>query len=106
MRIHKNDQIQVMAGKDKGKKGRVMKVFPENSALLVEKINYQTVYLRKSQTNPQGGITKVEGKISISNVKLICPRCGKAARVNYSILADGTKQRTCKLCHEILGDKK
>lgn len=105
MRIHKNDQVQVICGKDRGKKGRVMKAFPEDSTLLIEKINYQTVYLRKSQTHPQGGITKVEGKMSASNVKLLCPRCGKAARISYSILADGTKQRTCKLCHEILGDK-
>jgi len=102
MRIRKNDQIIVLTGKDRGKKGRVMRVYPAQHQVLVEKLNYQTVYLRKSQQNPKGGIAKVEGKIHSSNVKLICPRCSKPARVAYSILADGTKQRTCKHCHEII----
>ncbi|MBI3316835.1 MAG: 50S ribosomal protein L24 [Candidatus Omnitrophica bacterium] len=103
MRIRKDDQVLVTVGKDKGKKGRVMKIFPVDASLLIEKVNYQTVYLRRSQANPKGGVTKVEGKISIANVKVVCPRCGKPTRVGYSILADGTKQRNCKRCHEILG---
>ena len=103
-KLRKNDQVLVTAGKDRGKKGRVMRVYPESHQALVEKINYQTVYLRKSQTDPKGGIAKVEGKISVSNLKLLCPRCSKAVRVGYSILADGTKQRICKQCHEILGE--
>lgn len=104
MRIRKNDQIVVISGRDRGKKGRVMKVYPSENNLLVEKMNYQTVYLRKSQANPQGGISKVEGKLDISNVKLICPRCSKPTHIRYTILADGTKQRSCKLCHEILSE--
>lgn len=103
MKIRKDDQVIVTTGKDKGKKGRVMRAYASENSLLIEKINYQTVYLRRSQSNPKGGVAKVEGKISISNVKLICPRCGKPTRVGYSVLADGTKQRSCKRCHEILG---
>jgi large subunit ribosomal protein L24 len=102
MRIRKNDQITVIQGKEKGKKGRVMKVYPDEQKVLVEKINYQTVYLRRSQQNPKGGVAKVEGKIHISNVTLVCPRCSKPSRVQYSLLADGSKQRTCKHCHEII----
>jgi len=102
-KIRKNDQIVVMAGKDRGKKSRVMRVYPETNQALVEKINYQTVYLHKSQTNPQGGVAKVEGRISVSNLKIVCPRCSKPTRVGFTILADGTKQRICKRCHEILG---
>ncbi len=101
MKIRKDDEVLVIAGKDKGKKGKVMRVFASEQALLVEKINYQTVYLRKSQDNPKGGISKIEGKLHISNVKLICPRSGKPTRVGYSRLADGTKQRLAKKSGEV-----
>ena len=103
LKIRKNDQVMVTTGKDRGKKGRVMKVFPVQGRILIEKINYQTVYLRKTKDNPKGGISKIEGTLSLSNVKLICPRCSKPARVAFTILADGAKQRSCKQCHEILG---
>jgi len=102
MRIKKNDTVLIISGKDRGKKGRVLKVFPGESRLLVEKINYRTAYLRRSQQNPQGGIAQVEGKIHISNVKLICPRSNKPTRVGYTILADGTKHRLSKKSGEIL----
>ena len=102
MRLKKNDTILMLAGKDKGKKGRVMRVYPTENMLLIEKINYRTVYLRKSQDNPKGGITKMEGKLQLSNVKLVCPRSGKATRVGYSILADGTKHRLAKESGEVL----
>lgn len=101
MKIRKGDEVLVIAGKDKGKKGKVMRVFSAEHGLLVEKINYQTVYLRKSQDNPKGGISKVEGKLHVSNVKLICPRSGKPTRVGYSRLADGTKQRLAKKSGEV-----
>ncbi len=101
MKIRKDDEVLVIAGKDKGKKGKVMRVFAAEEALLVEKVNYQTVYLRKSQDNPKGGISKIEGKLHVSNVKLVCPRSGKPTRVGYSRLADGTKQRLAKKSGEV-----
>lgn len=104
MRIKKNDQVVVMIGKDRGKKGRVMQVYTKQNMALVEKINYRKVAVRKSQTNPKGGLVEMEGKINISKLKLVCPRCGKPARVKYSILADKTKQRSCGACNELLGD--
>lgn len=102
MKIKKGDEIIVTKGKDKGKKGRVMRVYPTEGMVLIEKINYRTVFLRKSQDNPKGGITKVEGKINVSNVKLIDPRSGKPTRVGYSVLADGTKHRLAKISGEVL----
>ncbi len=102
MRIRKNDMVIVISGKDRGKKGRVMRVFPEQERVLVEKINYHKKAQRRTQTNPKGGVALVESKIHISKVKLICPRTGKASRVGYSILADGTKQRVAKASGEIL----
>ena len=103
MKIKKNDQVVVISGKDKGKKGRVMRVFPGENRVLVEKINYVTVYLRKSQKNPQGGVTKVEGQLHISNIQVVDPRTGKPTRIGYKKLADGTKQRFAKKSGEILG---
>lgn len=102
MKIRRDDQIIVIRGKDKGKKGRVMRAYPKEQMILVEKINYRTVYLRKSQENPKGGITKMEGKLHVSNVKLLCPRSGKPSRVGYTILADGTKHRIVKVSGEVL----
>lgn len=103
MRIRKDDQVVVLTGKDRGKKGRVMRVYGSDSAVLVEKINYRKVAARRTQANPKGGIVEMEGKISISKVKLICPRCSKPTRVSYTVLADGTKQRSCKACNELIG---
>lgn len=103
MRIKKNDQVIVMSGKDRGKKGRVMRVYGKEHTLLVEKINYRKVAVRRTQANPKGGIVEMEGKIPVSKVKLICPRCNKPAKVSFSVLADGTKQRSCKGCNELIG---
>ena len=102
MKIKKGDDVIVVTGKDKGKKGRVMRVYPNENMLLVEKINYRTVFLRKTQDNPKGGITKMEGKLPLSNVKLVDPRSGKPTRVGYSILADKTKHRIAKVSGEVL----
>ena len=104
MRIRKNDQVVVLVGKDRGKRGRVMKVYPEEARLLVEKINYRKKAVRRTQANPKGGIAEMEGPVPVSNVQLICPRCSQPARVVYTLLADGTKQRSCKKCHEVLGE--
>ena len=102
IRLKKSDVVAVIAGKDKGKKGKVLKVFPEGKGVIVEGINYATQYLRPNQENPKGGIAKFEAKINISNVQLVCPKCSKRVRIGYQFLSDGTKQRVCKQCQEIL----
>lgn len=102
MKIKKNDTVAVMAGKDRGKKGRVLQVFPDERRVLVEAVQYRKVHRRPTRDNPKGGIVQMEGKIALSNVMLVCPRCGSPARVGYTFLADGTKQRSCKKCKEIL----
>ncbi len=102
MRLKKDDEVIVITGKDKGKKGKVLRVFPSDNSLIVEKVNYKTIYLRKSQQNPKGGISKMEAPMSASKVMLVCPRTGKPTRVGYSFLADGTKQRTSKKSGEVL----
>ncbi len=102
MRLKKDDQVIVTAGKDRGKKGKVLQVLPAKNSVIVEKINYRTFYMRKSQQNPKGGISKMEVPISASKVMLICPRTGKPTRIGYTFLADGTKQRVSKKSGEVL----
>ena len=102
MKIRKDDTVAVTTGKDRGKKGRVLQVFPNERRILVEAVNYRKVHRRPTRDNPKGGIVQMEGPLSIANVMLVCPRCSKPARIGYSFLADGTKQRVCKKCGEIL----
>ena len=103
VRIRKNDQVVVLAGKDRGKKGRVMQVYPKQNSVLVEKVNYKKVAQRRTQSNPQGGVVQMEKPIPISNVQLICPTSGKPTRIGLKYLADGTKQRYSKKSQEIIG---
>lgn len=101
-KIKKNDTVFVLAGKDKGKSGRVFRVYPSEGRALVEGINYVKKHARKSQANPQGGIIQQESAISISNLALFCKTCSKPAHIGINILADGTKSRYCKRCKEVI----
>ena len=101
-KIRKNDTVHVLAGKDKGKSGRVFRVYPKEGRALVEGINYIKKHARKSQANPQGGIVQKESPIHLSNISLFCKTCNKPARVGVSTLADGTKSRFCKRCKEVI----
>jgi len=101
-KIKKNDTVYVLTGKDRGKSGRVFRVYPSQRRALVEGINYVKKHARKSQANPQGGIIQKESAIQISNLSLFCKTCGKPAHVGINILADGTKSRYCKRCKEII----
>ena len=101
-KIKKNDTVYVLAGKDRGKSGRVFKVYPGDGRALVAGINYVKKHARKSQDNPQGGIIQKENPIHVSNLALFCKTCSKPARVGMSALADGTKTRFCKRCKEVI----
>ncbi len=105
MNIKKNDTVKVIAGNYKGKIGKVLKVFPEKERVLVEGVNIVKKHVRKSSKYPQGGIIEMEAPIHVSNVMLICPRCGEATRVGHARLvsADGkkSKMRVCKKCSEM-----
>ena len=83
-KIKKGDTVEVITGKDKGKRGKVLKVQPKTNRVIVEGVNILHRHLRASQEMPQGGIVKMEGPIHISNVQLVCPRCDQKARVGIS----------------------
>jgi len=102
MKIKKNDQVRVIAGKDKGKAGKVLCVLPRTKKAIVEGINFIKKHARKTQQDQQGGIVQRESPIDISNLMVICARCNKPTRVGFTKLSDGTKTRYCKMCKEIV----
>lgn len=99
-KIQKGDTVEVISGKDIGKRGEVLKVDPKNERVIVEGINIIHRHMRPTQDMPQGGIVENEGPIHISNVQLVCPRCDERARAGVERLDDGTKVRVCKKCGE------
>ncbi|MDD5680830.1 MAG: 50S ribosomal protein L24 [Candidatus Omnitrophica bacterium] len=99
--LKRNDTVKVLAGKDKGKTGRVIMVFPKKNRVLVEGVNYVKKHARQTQQNQKGGIMQKEMPIQISNVMLVCKSCNKPTRVEISITGEG-KTRVCKKCKEII----
>jgi large subunit ribosomal protein L24 len=95
--IKKNDTVMVIAGKEKGKKGRVYRVIPKEDRLLVEKLNVVKRHTRPTAANREGGIIEKEAPLHVSNVMVVCPKCGKATRVSHSFEGE-KKVRVCKKC--------
>lgn len=101
-RIKKNDTVMVIAGKDKGKTGKILRVIPKKDRAVVEKVNMIKKHMKPSQQSRQGGILEREAPIHISNLMLVCTKCTDPTRVGYKILEDNRKVRFCKKCNEIL----
>jgi large subunit ribosomal protein L24 len=107
MYIRKDDQVVVIAGEQRPKKGRVLKIFPGKDRIIVEGVNLIKRHMRPTQRNPQGGIIEKEGPIHVSNVMLVCPKCSTPTRVNFQIRStDGkasrNRTRICKNCGEMI----
>lgn len=100
MRIKKGDTVEVITGKYKGKRGKVLRVIPSEERVIVEGVNIIHRHTRPTQEMPQGGIIENEGPIHISNIQLVCPRCDEKTRFGAGYLDDGTKVRICKKCGE------
>ncbi len=98
--LKKNDQVEVITGKDKGRVGKILRVDRSKGNAIVEKINMIKRHTKPSAKNQQGGIIEREGKIDLSNLRLICPKCAKTVGVKNTILEDGLKIRACKKCGE------
>ena len=98
MRIKKGDTLRIIAGKDKGKEGTVLRSIPETQRVVVEGANMVKKAMRPTQQNPQGGITTKEAPIHVSNVMLICPACKQPTRVARGKNEAGKKVRLCKKC--------
>ena len=102
MKLHvkAKDQVIVIAGKDKGKKGVVTVAFPKTGKVIVEGVNLVTKHQKPRGQGMPGGIVHKEAAIDASNVMLVYQKCGKPARYGWKVNADGTKTRICKKCHE------
>jgi large subunit ribosomal protein L24 len=100
--IKKNDSVQILAGRDRGKKGKVLRVLAKQDKAIVEGVNLVKKHMRPTRENPKGGILSMETPIQLSNLMLVCARCGKRTKIGFKTLTDGTKKRVCKKCHEIL----
>ena len=101
--IRKNDTVLIITGKDRGKRGRVLKVLPEKNRLIVEGMN---LIKRHTRPNPgkniKGGIVEREASLHASNAQLVCPECGAQTRVGRKILGDGRKVRVCRKCEGVV----
>ncbi|MCD6364021.1 MAG: 50S ribosomal protein L24 [Synergistetes bacterium] len=102
MHVKKGDRVRVLSGKDKGKEGKVLKVFPREGKVLVEGVNIVKKHVRPTQKTPQGGIISQEAPIYVCKVMVVCPACGNPTRVGHGFLEDGRKVRVCKKCGEVI----
>jgi large subunit ribosomal protein L24 len=106
MKIHKNDNIIVIAGNARGKSGKVLKVYNETGKVIVEGVNIIKRHTRPSQKNPKGGIVQKEAPISGANVMLVCPKCSKQTRIGRKAVTDSASGKTrmmrvCRKCEEM-----
>ena len=100
--IKKNDKVMVIAGKEKGKTGKVLRVLPKRDRAVVEKVNFIKRHMRPGAHSRQGGIVEKENPINISNLMVVCGKCTDPTRVGRRVLEDGSRVRYCKKCDEII----
>jgi large subunit ribosomal protein L24 len=101
--LKKNDMVMVISGKDKGKTGKILKVFPEKNKVIVEKANFIKEFIRRDQgKNIQGGVMEKEAPIHVSNLMLYCSECGRGIRMKKKKLEDGSNIRICNRCESTI----
>lgn len=101
-KIRKGDIVQATKGKDKGKKGKVLKIFTEKHRAVVEGVNLVKKHKRQTRQDQQGGIVSIESPISIANIMLVCKHCNRTVRAGFKVSPDGDKSRFCKACKEVI----
>jgi len=102
MKIRKNDNVLVITGKDKGKKGKVRFAYPKKKRVLVDGINFIKKHSRAKKQARQAGIIDLEAPINVSNVMLFCEKCNHPTRIGFRFLEDGKKVRFCRSCNEVI----
>lgn len=100
--LKKNDTVMVVAGKDRGKSGKVLRVLPKKEAVIIERLNFAKRHLRAGGPHGKGGIVEKEAPIRISNVQLLCGKCNLPTRIGKKVLEDGKKIRICRKCGEAI----
>ena len=102
MKIKKEDTVLVIAGKDKGKKGKVRFAYPDKQRVVVEGANFIKKHSRARGAARQAGIIDLEAPLNVSNVMLLCDKCNQPVRVGYTRLEDGRRVRACRSCREVI----
>jgi len=102
VKIKKNDKVYITSGKDKGKTGEVSRVLTSSNKVIVTGINLVKKAVKPSKKQAAGGIIEIAKPLPVSNVALVCPKCGKPTRIGISIAKDGKKARLCKKCQAIV----
>ena len=100
--VKTGDEVVVINGKSRGKRGKVLHVSPSEGKVIVEGVNIVTKHVKPRKAGQEGGIVKTEGAMYASKVQLVCPHCGKPTRIAHKIMDDGSKKRSCKKCSEVL----
>ncbi len=103
--VRKGDIVAVIAGKGKGKKGKILKVDPPKERVIVEGVNLLKKHTKPTKNNPKGGIIEKEAPIHTSNVMVICPSCSKPSRTSSVVTKEGKRSRICKQCSAEIGKK-
>ena len=100
--LKKDDIVQVITGKEKGKKGKILALFSESGTVTVEKLNMLKRHMKSDGKSRQAGIVEKEGAIHLSNVLIVCDKCGKGVRIKRKKLEDGKRVRVCRACEEVI----
>ena len=100
--VRRGDTVAIIAGRERGKRGKVLRVLPGASRVVVEKINMMKKHQKPTQKLRQGGIIEREASLALSNVLLVCARCDKPSRAGIKVLGDGRKVRICRRCGETI----
>jgi large subunit ribosomal protein L24 len=98
LKIKKGDRVEVLTGKDRGKKGEVMRALPADGKVIVDGVNVAKKHQKATRATMQGGIIDKDMPIPVANVALVCPACGKRTRVGFKVDEAGSKVRVCKKC--------
>jgi large subunit ribosomal protein L24 len=98
MRVKTGDTVEIIAGKDRGKQGKILRAIPKESRVVVERVNL----VKRHLSQERGGIVTMEAPVHVSNVMIVCRSCKKRTRVGMTVTPEGTKHRTCKRCGQPL----
>lgn len=104
--LKKGDLVTVISGDEKGKSGRILRIFPKEKRVIIEKVNLIKRHMRPTAEFPQGGIMEKEAPVHISNVMILCPKCGQPTRFGKKNVEEGIKVRICKKCGEIIDERR
>ena len=106
LHVRKNDIVKIMAGREKGKVGRVLKVDREKGRIFIEKVNMVKRHVKPGKAHPRGGIVEKEAPLAYSNVLVMCDKCNKPTRISMAVDGAGKRSRVCKRCGDVLEAKK